>query len=68
MTKSDFIDWKNSPITKALFRAVNNNISGLKDELSVSAGVDPRSDGLKVGAIQAFYDVLDTDWFEETND
>jgi hypothetical protein len=66
MTKSDFIDWKNSPITKALFRALNNNIAGLKDELATSAGVDTRADGLKVGAIQAYTDVLDTDWFEET--
>jgi len=66
MTKSDFIDWKNSPITKALFRALHGNIAGLKDELATSAGVDARADGLKVGAIQAYVDVLETDWFEET--
>jgi hypothetical protein len=66
MNRQDFVDWKNSPITKALFRALNNNIAGLKDELATSAGVDTRADGLKVGAIQAYTDVLDTDWFEET--
>lgn len=66
MNRQDFVDWKNSPITKALFRALNGNIAGLKDELATSAGVDTRADGLKVGAIQAYTDVLDTDWFEET--
>ena len=66
MTKGDFVDWKNSPITKALFQALGNNIEGLKEELASSAGVDARTDAIKVGAIQAFRDVLDTEWFEET--
>jgi hypothetical protein len=66
MTKGDFVDWKNSPITKALFLALTNNVEGLKEELASSAGVDTRADAVKVGAIQAFRDVLDTEWFEET--
>jgi len=66
MNRQDFVDWKNSPITKALFNALNENIAGLKEELALGAGVDTRSDGLKVGAIQAYTDVLGTDWFEET--
>ncbi len=66
MTKGDFVDWKNSPITKALFQALNSNIEGLKEELATSAGVDARTDAIKVGAIQAYRDVIDTEWFEET--
>jgi len=66
MNRQDFVDWKNSPITKALFLALTNNVEGLKEELASSAGVDTRADAVKVGAIQAFRDVLDTEWFEET--
>jgi hypothetical protein len=66
MTKGDFVDWKNSPITKALFQALNTNIEGLKEELAGSAGVDTRADAIKVGAIQAYRDVVDAEWFEET--
>lgn len=66
MTRKDFVDWKSSPITKALFKALSENVEGLKEELAASAGVDTRSDAIKVGAIQAFRDVLETDWFEET--
>ena len=66
MTRKDFVDWKSSPITKALFKALNDNIEGLKEELASSAGVDARTDAIKVGAIQAFRDVLETEWFEET--
>lgn len=66
MNRKDFVDWKNSPITKALFGALYSNIEGLKEELALGAGIDPRSDGIKVGAIQAYTDVLGADWFEET--
>lgn len=66
MNQSDFIDWKSHPVTQAFFKSVVINIEGLKDELSFQAGSDPRNDGIKVGAIQALRDVLETDWFEET--
>lgn len=66
MTRSDFIDWKNSSITKALFSALSSNIEGLKEELAYGAGENTRSDAIKVGAIQAYRDVLEADWFEET--
>jgi len=68
MNRQDFIDWKNSPITKALFAALDTNVRGLQEELSYSAGENARSDGVKVGAIQAYRDVMDADWFEETKE
>ena len=66
MNLSDFKDWKSSPITKALFTALDRNIQGLEGELGYTAGADPRSDAIKVGAIQAYRDVIAADWFEGT--
>jgi hypothetical protein len=66
MNQNDFKDWKSSPITKALFVALQRNIEGLQIELGYIAGVDQRLDAIKVGAIQAYRDVLEADWFEET--
>ena len=64
MNQSDFKDWQSYPITKAFFTAVSNRIEGLKVELSYQAGDDLALK--KVGAIQALRDIMDTDWFEET--
>ena len=66
MNRQDFRDWKNSPITRALFIALDNRISGLQAELGYSAGENPLLDSKKVGAIQAIRDVMEADWFEET--
>ncbi len=68
MNLSDFKDWQSHPITKAFFKSINEKIDGLKDELSYQAGETPRLDSLKVGAIQALRDVLEVDWFEETEE
>ena len=66
MNRKDFIDWKEHPITRALFDQLNLRIRGLETELGYQAGDNVRLDALKVGAIQAYRDVLDADWFEET--
>lgn len=66
MNKSDFIDWKSNPVTKLVFKELRSNIEGLKEELASTAGLDSRVDGIKVGAIQAFQDVIDSDYFEVT--
>lgn len=68
MTKADFVDWKSHPVTKLVFANLEQNILGLQAELGIAAGIDPRQDAIKVGAIQAFKDVMDIDWFEETQD
>lgn len=68
MTRADFIDWKSHPITKAFFTSINYKIEGLKEELAYQAGDNPRADGTKVGAIQALRDIMDADWFEETQE
>lgn len=59
MTRTEYVDWRSSPATKELFAEIGSRIDGLKAELAGCAGLDARSDGLKVGAIQAFQDILD---------
>lgn len=66
MTKTEYIDWRSSPATKEVFAEITSRIEGLKAELAGSAGLDARNDGVKVGAIQAFQDILDTTYSEVT--
>lgn len=68
MTKKDFVDWKQNPVTTDFFKQIQYRITGLKDELASSAGINPRDDAWRAGGIQAFQDVLDSDWFEETEE
>ena len=68
MNRQDFRDWKTSPITHLLFNEIDRRIEGLKEELSYGAGDNPRSDAIKVGAIQALRDITEVDWFEETEE
>lgn len=57
ITSKDFIDWKSSPVTKAVFSDLKERIAGIGDELSLSAGQDPLWDRYKVGYAQALRDV-----------
>lgn len=66
LTKSDFIDWKSNPTTKEVFNQLRQYIEGLQVELGQSAGIDPRLDSIKVGAIQAYNDILGIEFDEET--
>ena len=67
MNRKDFLDWKEHPITQALYNQLNLRVRGLETELGYQAGDNVRLDAMKVGAIQAFRDVIDADWFEETD-
>lgn len=66
MNRKDFTDWKEHPVTQALFKSLEFRIRGLETELGYQAGENPRMDAIKVGAIQAHRDVMDADWFEGT--
>jgi hypothetical protein len=66
MNRSDFKDWQSQPITKAFFIAINNKVEALKEELVQSAADDPKWDAVKRGAVAALRDIMDADWFEET--
>ena len=68
MTKTEYVDWRSSPATKEVFAEIESRIEGLKAELAGSAGLDARTDGVKVGAIQAFEDILNTTYSEVNQD
>lgn len=58
VTKDSFRDWKANPVTKVVFDELNNRIRATQMELGNTAGIDPLSDRFKVGAIQAYQDLL----------
>lgn len=67
VTKDSFRDWKANPVTKAVFEELNKRVRLTQMELGNSAGIDPLSDRFKVGAIQAYQDLLFIT-FEEVKD
>jgi hypothetical protein len=68
LTKNEYVDWRSSPATQEVFEEIKSRIEGLKEELAYVAGEDPRADGVKVGAIAAFTDILNTTYSEVTQD
>lgn len=62
MNRAEFQDWKTHPMTKAVFNKINERIYELQVELGGQAGENARADGMKVGAIQALYDILDMEF------
>lgn len=55
--KSEFVDWKQHPITKRVFAGLAEQEAIMAEQLVVSAGVDPKEDRFKVGYIAALRDV-----------
>lgn len=68
ITKEDVLDWQRSPITQRVTDSLREQIQGLEEELGASAGIDPRQDAIKVGAIQAKKDFLSFDDWELVDD
>ena len=62
--KHEFIDWKNSEVTKLVFQIVQNRIDEIKDNLSVNAGLDSQLDRFYVGMAHAFKEVLEIDFID----
>ena len=54
VTKDEFIQWTQNPVTKAVFEVIDSRIYDAKELLAVSAGEDCRTDGILVGMIRAF--------------
>ena len=67
LTRSEFIDWKHSPVTKAIYEDLNIRILALQAELGQTAGTDPLKDKFVVGMIRAYKNVFDIEWEEFTN-
>ncbi len=67
MTKQDFIDWKQHPVTNAFIKAIADQLQGLREELGFSAGADPIEDAVRRGAILKCTDILNME-FDELGD
>ena len=68
MTKTEFYDWKSNLVTKEVFRQFQERIDALRELLGDSAGEDPLLDRWKVGAIQAYKDLIHIEFEEEALD
>lgn len=68
MTENEFKDWKASPVTKQVFTSISKRIYDLQVDLGTSAGIDVREDAKKVGAIQAYTDLLEIEFEEESQE
>lgn len=68
MTETEFKDWKASPVTKQVFTSIAKRIYDLQVDLGTSAGIDVREDAKKVGAIQAYTDLLEIEFEEESQE
>lgn len=59
VTKAEFQEWLNHPITEALEVDLKDMMFDLKEGLAQEAGINLRADSLAVGKIAAFTDVLE---------
>ena len=66
MNKADFIDWKRHPVTQVIYGQLNARVMELQEILGQSAGENPAHDRMLVGAINAYKDILNMDFEEET--
>ena len=65
MTKAEFIDWKNSHVTKEVFSHLKARVDFLTEKLVDSAGQDPGSDSVARGYIAAYKDLLLIEYEDE---
>lgn len=68
ISKSDFENWKQDPVTKAFFMAAQQRIEDAKDVLSVQAGINPQEDNQIRGLIQAYREIQFFRIEEDDND
>ncbi len=62
VTKEEFVQWKESPVTKAVFEVIEGRIEDAKEVLAVTAGDDCKNDGILVGMIRAFRELKEIDY------
>lgn len=67
MTKSDFIDWKRSPVTQEVFSQLHARTKEIKDQIVDEAqSGDPKRIAYLAGLVQGFQFLMNID-FEDTN-
>lgn len=57
--QSDYINWRQDPVTKAFYLAIAEYIGQVKENLALTAGLDIAQDNFHRGCIRSLYDVLD---------
>lgn len=62
ISKQEFLQWKENPVTEEVFNTIAQRIEDAKDVLSVSAGNDSLNDRFLAGMIQAYREILDTSY------
>lgn len=58
ITASEYVDWRNNPVTKAFFLAIVERIEEAKETLSTQAGLELSEDNFLRGFIRAYREVL----------
>ena len=64
VSREEFVQWRESAVTKEIFNIIENRIEDAKEILSVQAGLEPDQDRLLVGMIKAFNEVLEISYEE----
>lgn len=59
VTKDEFLQWKDNPVTQEVFQIIRDRREEAKDVLAISAGEDPVNDRFYVGMIRALSEFLD---------
>lgn len=67
MTKTEFIDWKQHPVTQNVFSQLTARVQNIQEILGQSAGTNPAQDREFVGAVKAYNDILNMDFEEEAS-
>lgn len=68
MTKQDFLDWKEHPVTKEVLAHLNQRAAFYTEEVIAQTHYMSQSEmAWRTGAIQAIRDLLDIDFEEETH-
>jgi hypothetical protein len=64
VTKDEFQQWKDSPVTEEVLELICDRIEDAKEILAASAGNDPLNDRFYVGMIRALREVLEISYEE----
>lgn len=59
ISKEEFLEWKNSMVTQEFLKSIELRIEEIKENLVVSAGVEPLQDRFLAGMVHAYKEVKD---------
>jgi hypothetical protein len=62
ISREEFQQWKENPVTRAVYEVIDGRITDAKDILASNAGEDQRVDSILVGMIRAFNEMKEVSW------